>query len=221
MADIINQSGYADDKPEDDSGLNGAGVGDISQSENGDTIRDSAGRFVTGHPGHPRGGRKRGQGATIRDYLSSWSDADSRMTFAELRRIRRDKTEPQARRMAAELMLQGTSCKTDRSRREAIAEVMDRTTGKAVAKSEITHLDGRDPAERAADVLLKLAAITGRPALVDAAKTPVIQAQLVDEGNRSVERSNEGAMMDEGGGKTKGRSLPPSESRSTDDNGGI
>ena len=83
-------------------------------------------RFRAGQSGNP-GGRAKGV-VFPAEYLGSLVG----MTSDELEVIRDDTGEPASKRMAAGMILDGLDGSiSPRTRREAVAEVMDRTTGKA------------------------------------------------------------------------------------------
>ena len=93
------------------------------------------GKFKKGVSGNP-GGMPKGTGSP-----GKWLSPLCEFTDRELRLIVKDARASRAKKMAAQILLD-TADKSPDIRRRAVAEVWDRTVGKAVARSELSGPDG-------------------------------------------------------------------------------
>ncbi len=107
-------------------------------------------QFPPGASGNP-GGRPTGV-----TYPTEWMRGMAGLTSTEIQQIRDDEDEAVSRRIAAGMYLDALQAQTPRARKEAVAEICDRTTGKPRQQIEVEAKRTKSAAELIAEAKRKL-----------------------------------------------------------------
>ena len=119
-----------------------------------------------GESGNP-GGRPKGV-----TYPTEWMRGMAGLTSTEIQQIRVDEDEPVSRRIAAGMYLDALQAQTPRARKEAVAEICDRTSGKPRQQIEVQTRTRKSAKEIIAQIKRKYR-IDERPV----AKLPVLESE--------------------------------------------
>ncbi len=135
--------------------------------------------FPPGQSGNPGG---RPKGAT---YPTEWMRGMAGLTSTEIQQIRDDEDEPVSRRIAAGMYLDALQAQTPRARKEAVAEICDRTSGRPGQKLEVATRTRKSAKEIIATIKRKYALFDEK-----AAKLPgpvaALPAELAQDGQEGL-----------------------------------